>query len=56
MFDVSPITIYRRIRVSEMPAVEIGGSWRIPASAVTALEERANVVAAASRIAGGEER
>lgn len=41
MFDVSPATIYRAIRNGQLDAVRIGGSVRVPESALAGFVERA---------------
>ncbi|GAB3472293.1 helix-turn-helix domain-containing protein [Actinophytocola sediminis] len=38
MFDVSPSTIYRAIEAGQLTAIRIGGSVRVPASAVALFE------------------
>lgn len=53
MFDVSPATIYRAIRNGQLDAVRIGGSVRVPKSALAGFVERAAADAHSAYVVAG---
>lgn len=53
MFDVSKTTIYRAIRSGQLDAVRIGGSVRVPESALVGFVERAAADAHAVYVVAG---
>lgn len=54
MFDVSPATIYRAIRNGQLDAVRIGGSVRVPESALAGFVERSAQDAHTAYVVAGE--
>jgi len=53
MFDVSPATVYRAIRNGQLDAVRIGGSVRVPESALAGFVERAAAHAHSAYVMAG---
>ncbi|MBW4719640.1 helix-turn-helix domain-containing protein [Saccharothrix sp. SC076] len=39
MFDISPHTVYRLIKAGELDALKVGGSIRVPESALAVFRE-----------------
>lgn len=49
IWEVSEITVRRAIDSGELPALKVGGVWRIDGSTLIELDRRANVSAAAKK-------